>query len=171
VTDFDVDPRNPDIMYAAAYQRRRRHASIIVAGGPDSGIFKTTDAGAHWTRLTEGIPTVDKRRIALAVSPQKFGLSFTVDGGRHWVKIKGGMPVIPIRDLDSGARKRPGGGILRARLLRARRLRRATLADAGVALAGKARCSPLGGRRGHSTKSATTARRAITSPRPIRPRC
>ena len=43
VTDFDVDPRNPDIMYAAAYQRRR-NTSIVVAGGPDSGIFKTTDA-------------------------------------------------------------------------------------------------------------------------------
>jgi hypothetical protein len=34
VTDFDIDPRNPDIMYAAAYQRRR-HTSIIIAGGPD----------------------------------------------------------------------------------------------------------------------------------------
>ena len=68
VTDFDVDPRNQDVMYAAAYQRRR-HTSTIVAGGPESAIYKTTDAGAHWTKLTEGIPTVDKGRIALAVSP------------------------------------------------------------------------------------------------------
>ena len=68
ITDFDIDPRNPDIMYAAAYQRRR-NTSIIVAGGPESAIYKTTDAGAHWTRLAEGIPSVDKGRIALAVSP------------------------------------------------------------------------------------------------------
>ncbi len=59
VTDFDVDPRNPDIMYAAAYQRRR-NTSVVVAGGPESGIFKTTDAGAHWNKLTEGIPTVER---------------------------------------------------------------------------------------------------------------
>jgi photosystem II stability/assembly factor-like uncharacterized protein len=42
-----------------------------VAGGPESAIYKTTDAGAHWSKLTEGLPTVDKGRIALAVSPQK----------------------------------------------------------------------------------------------------
>ncbi len=99
VTDFDVDPRNPDIMYAAAYQRRR-NTSVVVAGGPDSGIFKTTDAGAHWAKLTEGIPTVDKGRIALAVSPLKpdvvyatittnaqnklSGFYRTEDAGAHW---------------------------------------------------------------------------------------
>ena len=102
VTDFDVDPRNPDIMYAAAYQRRRT-TSIVVAGGPDSGIFKSTDAGGHWTRLTEGIPTVDKGRIALAVSPQKpdtiyatittnkdnklTGMYRSDDAGAHWAKL------------------------------------------------------------------------------------
>jgi photosystem II stability/assembly factor-like uncharacterized protein len=102
VTDFDFDPRNPDIMYAAAYQRRR-HTSIIVAGGPDSAIFKTTDAGAHWNKLTEGIPTVDKGRIALAVSPQKPDVVYATittnaqngftgwykseDAGAHWAKL------------------------------------------------------------------------------------
>jgi photosystem II stability/assembly factor-like uncharacterized protein len=102
VTDFDVNPRNPDIMYAAGYQRRRT-TSIIVAGGPDSGIFKTTDAGAHWTRLTEGIPAVDKGRIALAVSPQnpevvyatittnkdnkQTGMYRSDDAGAHWAKL------------------------------------------------------------------------------------
>ena len=100
ITDFDVDPRNPDVMYAAAYQRRR-NTSVIVAGGPDSAIFKTTDAGAHWTRLTEGIPTVDKGRIALAVSPEKpdvvyatittnaqnklSGFYRSEDAGAHWI--------------------------------------------------------------------------------------
>ena len=102
VTDFDVDPRNPDIMYAAAYQRRRT-TSIIIAGGPESAIYKTTDAGAHWVKLTEGIPTVDKGRIALAVSPQKpdtiyatittnqqnklTGMYRSDDAGAHWAKL------------------------------------------------------------------------------------
>jgi photosystem II stability/assembly factor-like uncharacterized protein len=70
ITDIDVDPRNFDIIYAAAYQRRR-HTSQVVAGGPEAAIFKTTDGGAHWKKLTEGIPPVDLGRIALAVSPQK----------------------------------------------------------------------------------------------------
>src|SRR5689334_165158 len=70
VTDIAVDPRNPDVIYAASYQRRR-HTSIIVAGGPEAAIYKTTDGGAHWNKLTDGIPTVDLGRIALAVSPQK----------------------------------------------------------------------------------------------------
>jgi len=102
VTDFDFDPRNPDIMYAAAYQRRR-HTSIVVAGGPESAIYKTTDAGAHWSKLTEGIPSVDKGRIALAVSPQKpdvvcatittnaqnkqTGWYRSEDAGAHWAKL------------------------------------------------------------------------------------
>src|ERR1035441_7063870 len=42
ITDLEMDPRNPDVMYAAAYQRRR-NTSVIVAGGPDPAIFKTTD--------------------------------------------------------------------------------------------------------------------------------
>jgi photosystem II stability/assembly factor-like uncharacterized protein len=101
VTDFDIDPRNPDVMYAAAYQRRR-NTSLIVAGGPEAGIFKTSDGGAHWKRLTEGLPPVDMGRIALAVSPQKpdvvYALIMTArnnrqsgyyrsaDGGEHWTR-------------------------------------------------------------------------------------
>jgi len=48
---FHVDPRNPDIMYAAAYQRRR-HTSIIVAGAGFRH-HKTTERGAPLTKLTE----------------------------------------------------------------------------------------------------------------------
>jgi photosystem II stability/assembly factor-like uncharacterized protein len=101
VTDVEMDPRNPDVMYAAAYQRRR-NTSVIVAGGPDAAIFKTTDGGAHWKKLTEGLPNVDLGRIALAISPQKpdvvYALIMTAksnkmsgyyrseDGGDHWTR-------------------------------------------------------------------------------------
>ena len=101
ITDIDIDPRNPDVIYAAAYQRRR-NTSTVVAGGPDAGIFKTTDGGKTWKQLKEGLPAVDLGRIALAVSPQKpdvvYALIMTArsnkmsgyyrsdDAGEHWTR-------------------------------------------------------------------------------------
>lgn len=70
VTDVILDPRNPDILYAASYQRRR-HVGILVAGGPESAIFKSTDGGKNWKKLSRGLPGGDKGRIALGISPQQ----------------------------------------------------------------------------------------------------
>jgi photosystem II stability/assembly factor-like uncharacterized protein len=68
VVDVAIDPANPDIVYAAAYQRRR-HVFTLIDGGPESAIYKSTDAGATWNKLKSGLPTVDLGRIGLAVSP------------------------------------------------------------------------------------------------------
>ena len=68
--DLAVDPDNPDIMYASTYQRRR-HVGILVAGGPESRIYKSDDNGKSWSKLEKGLPSGDLGRIALAVSPQK----------------------------------------------------------------------------------------------------
>lgn len=68
VTDVVLDPDNPDVIYAAAYQRRR-HVWTMIDGGPESAIYKSTDAGATWTKLKTGLPTVDMGKIGLAVSP------------------------------------------------------------------------------------------------------
>ncbi|MGB9006098.1 MAG: hypothetical protein WCB96_10275 [Candidatus Aminicenantales bacterium] len=65
----ELDPSNPDILYAAAYQRRRSVAAFM-AGGPESGIYKSEDAGQSWRRLTVGLPKGDMGKIGLAVSPQ-----------------------------------------------------------------------------------------------------
>ncbi|MFQ5606276.1 MAG: WD40/YVTN/BNR-like repeat-containing protein, partial [bacterium] len=68
VTDLVFDPRDPDILYAAAYQRRR-HVWTLIDGGPESAIYKSTDAGANWKKLKAGLPRKDMGRIGLAISP------------------------------------------------------------------------------------------------------
>jgi len=70
VTDIVMDPRNPDLLYAATWQRHRTVAAYM-GGGPGSGIHKSTDGGATWTELTNGIPSSYKGKIGLAISPQK----------------------------------------------------------------------------------------------------
>jgi len=68
VNDVVMDPSNPDILYASAYQRRR-HVFTLIDGGPESAIYKSTDAGATWNKVSSGLPSVDMGRIGLAVSP------------------------------------------------------------------------------------------------------
>ena len=68
VTDVVIDPNNPDTVYAASYQRRR-HVWTLINGGPESAIYKSTDAGATWNKLRAGLPTVEMGRIGLAISP------------------------------------------------------------------------------------------------------
>lgn len=68
ITDLVMDSHNPDILYAAAYQRRR-HVWTLIDGGPESAIYKSTDAGATWQKLKSGLPSVDMGRIGLAISP------------------------------------------------------------------------------------------------------
>src|SRR2546430_1157118 len=55
VNDIAMDPESPDILYAAAYERRRTPFGFN-GGGPDSAIYKTTDGGVTWKKLTKGLP-------------------------------------------------------------------------------------------------------------------
>ncbi|HXU29742.1 MAG TPA: glycosyl hydrolase [Thermoanaerobaculia bacterium] len=97
VSDLAFDPRNPDVVYAVAYQRRR-HVWTLIDGGPESGIHKTRDGGATWTKLSNGLPKEDMGRIGIAVAPtapdtvyatieaaRKTGGFFrSKDGGASW---------------------------------------------------------------------------------------
>ena len=67
VTDVAMDWRDPNILYAASYQRRRS-AFGFNGGGPGSALWKSTDGGATWTRLTgNGLPDGEYGRIGIAV--------------------------------------------------------------------------------------------------------
>ncbi len=68
VSEVWLDPRDPDVLYASAYQRRR-HVWTLIDGGPESAIHKSEDGGESWRKLENGIPPGDKGRIGLAVSP------------------------------------------------------------------------------------------------------
>jgi photosystem II stability/assembly factor-like uncharacterized protein len=81
VTSAEFDPSNPDIIYAAAYQRRRSVAAFM-GGGPESAIYKSEDAGKTWRKLAVGMPEGDKGKIGLAVSPMKPNVVYaTVEAG------------------------------------------------------------------------------------------
>ncbi len=99
VTDVLMDPRDPKVLYAATWQHHRTVAAVI-DGGPESGIHKTTDGGAGWTKLTNGLPEGNVGKIGLTISPQnpdvvyavieldnrKGGTWRTADRGASWEK-------------------------------------------------------------------------------------
>ncbi|MEM7324929.1 MAG: glycosyl hydrolase, partial [Actinomycetota bacterium] len=68
VTSAVFAPDDPDVLYAAAYQRRRRVWSFV-SGGPGSGIHRSADGGETWEKITEGLPKSHMGRIGLAVTP------------------------------------------------------------------------------------------------------
>jgi photosystem II stability/assembly factor-like uncharacterized protein len=69
VTDIVIDPRNPDWLYAATWQRHRNVAAYM-GGGPGSGIHRSTDGGEAWEKLEKGLPKSNMGKIGLAISPQ-----------------------------------------------------------------------------------------------------
>lgn len=75
--DLVMDPRNPNILYAAFHQRMRKVFTYI-GGGPESAIFKSTDGGATWKKLETGLPGGDVGRMALAISPVNPDVLYTV---------------------------------------------------------------------------------------------
>ena len=66
--EIHMDPRKPDVLYAAAHQRRRRQWTYL-GGGPESAVYKSTDAGLSWDKINKGLPGGDLGRIGLAISP------------------------------------------------------------------------------------------------------
>jgi len=99
VSDVVIDPRNPQILIASAYQRRR-HFFTMINGGPESAIHRSTDGGKTWKKVTTGLPEEQLGRIGLAISPvnpdivyanveaanAKGGIYRSTDNGVTWEK-------------------------------------------------------------------------------------
>ncbi|MEJ2537140.1 MAG: glycosyl hydrolase, partial [Calditrichia bacterium] len=108
VTDLVMDPRDPDLLYAASYQRRR-HVYTLINGGPESALYKSIDAGKSWRKLESGIPKVDLGRIGLAISPANPDIIYAIieaaddqggffrsnDRGESWEKRSSYMTTSP----------------------------------------------------------------------------
>ena len=85
ISDVIVDPRNPDILIASSYQRRR-HFGILVGGGPEGGAFKSIDGGKTWNKIKGGFPQGELGRIGLARSPQKPDVLYALVAGTESTK-------------------------------------------------------------------------------------
>ncbi len=95
VTDIAIDPRYPEIIYAATYQRRR-HVWTMIDGGPESSIQKSTDGGKTWEKLAGGLPSGELGKIGLALSPANPDIIYaTIEANQG----KGGF----YRSIDRGA--------------------------------------------------------------------
>ncbi len=100
VSEVHMDPRDPDVLYAVAYQRRR-HVWTLINGGPESGLYKSLDGGETWTELTSGLPEHDIGRIGLDIAPTEPDTVYAIveatgddsgfyrsrDGGSNWTKM------------------------------------------------------------------------------------
>lgn len=69
VTDIMIDPRNPQILYAATWDRHRTVAALM-GGGPGTALYRSDDGGENWTKLTEGLPESNMGKIGITISPQ-----------------------------------------------------------------------------------------------------
>jgi photosystem II stability/assembly factor-like uncharacterized protein len=95
ISDVVLDPKNPDMVFAGSYQRRR-HVGQMIGGGPDGGIWKSTNGGKTFTKLTNGLPPGEVGRISLAMDPKKPGRIYaqvdakSAGGGRGGGRGAGG---------------------------------------------------------------------------------
>lgn len=100
VTSLVIDPRNPDKLYAATWQRQRTIANYV-GTGPGSAIYTSDDGGESWRKLTHGLPETNMGKIGLAISAidpdvlyavieldeRKGGVYRSSDRGGSWEKM------------------------------------------------------------------------------------
>lgn len=99
-TDIVMDPGDPDVLYAATYQRIRRPWGFS-GSGLGSGIHKTTDGGATWTKLSNGLPDGLIGKIGLAIYPRDPNILYAVIENDNspgvayedrWREVQAGQP-------------------------------------------------------------------------------
>jgi photosystem II stability/assembly factor-like uncharacterized protein len=99
-----MDPNHADVLYAAMWQAQRMPWGLV-SGGPGSGIYKTTDGGAHWINLShnQGIPQMVLGRVGLAVAASNSNIVYAIiqakeggvfrsgDAGATWKRVNDEM--------------------------------------------------------------------------------
>ena len=102
--DLDLDPQDPQVVYAAMWQFRR-YPDFFTSGGPGSGLYKSTDGGATWKELEKGLPEGELGRIAVAVAPSRPSVVYATveaadsalyrseDLGETWKKVNAGRNI------------------------------------------------------------------------------
>jgi photosystem II stability/assembly factor-like uncharacterized protein len=120
--DVDIDPANPEIVYATLWEERQGPWENAVWAGTNGGIFKSTDGGTTWNQLTKGLPTVVQANLAISpANPKRLyaiiaaydepgtsanrgtsGIYRSDDAGENWVQIS----------KDNRPASRIGGGDL-----------------------------------------------------------
>ena len=101
VVDLSMDPRNPRVLYAAAWGGAERKPWDIRSGSENGGIYKSTDGGDSWDKLGGGLPEGMVGKTGVAVSPaepdrvfalvehEQGGLYRSENGGASWKLING----------------------------------------------------------------------------------
>jgi photosystem II stability/assembly factor-like uncharacterized protein len=102
--DFEMDPQEPDVLYAAMWEFRR-WPYFFKSGGKGSGLYKSTDGGKNWKKLNKGLPRGELGRIAIAAAPSRPGTLYaTVEAketalyrsdemGESWTKLNDSLTV------------------------------------------------------------------------------
>ncbi len=100
--DMDIDPENPEILYAAMWSHRRSPDFFDSGFTGTSGLYKSTDGGKSWNKIHNGLPTTKLGRIGIAVAPSNpkvlyasieaegnsnKGLYKSTDAGANWSKV------------------------------------------------------------------------------------
>lgn len=103
-TEIAMDPRDANVLYAATYQRLRG-AFAFNGGGPGSALWKSTDGGANWRKIEQGLPAGDKGRIGISIARSNpnvvvitvehatgSGTYRSEDAGATWRRMSGTNP-------------------------------------------------------------------------------
>ncbi len=141
-SDVRIDPNDPSIVYATLWPQQQSYLEGAAFGNSETtgGIFKSTDGGTNWRKLTDGLPEVSQANLAIATNNSKViyatvasvtgtgggggrggaggggvGLYRSTDGGEHWhlaTYDPGAPPGTLARAADNRPMARIGGGDL-----------------------------------------------------------
>ena len=95
VIDLVMNPKSPDVLYAATYDKQRLPWQMV-NGGPESGIYKTTDGGRAWTRLRAGLPEGRIGRIGLDIFRGNPDILYAVIENQNPRVVAPGAPAPPV---------------------------------------------------------------------------